>query len=144
MGMSVEEAVGLALDGNEDDQKYALELDKQRIEEARKAGFIIVQGDDNTLLLDLDTPESRHQFNAMLPMVHDRFNVKDYQTWSSKSGNTHVRLTIEKCATPMERLLLQAVLGSDVKRELLGMLKIRAAISDDPSVLFKPPMPDFK
>ena len=125
---------------DDDEFRYVLEKDSERIALAEKAGFEIVRGDDRTLLLDLDTPNAISQFASMRDMVRDKVGFVEVERWPSKSGGgrTHVRISIRDPLSPIERIAVQAMLGSDPKRELLGLLKIRAGINGDPSVLFRP------
>lgn len=99
--------------------------------------FDVVRSTPTTLLLDLDTPAARVQFERVFPKVLEHFEVVGSQSWLSKSGNTHMLITL---AAPLElpaRLALQAALGSDGVREVLS-LKRMANGCEEPSLLFRP------
>jgi hypothetical protein len=102
----------------------------------------IVYGDDRTLTVDLDTPEARESFATRLGflqgigVVPDRFHL--VQRWTSKSGeNEHVVVTLYEPLSAEKRILLQALLGSDLKREALSLAGVRMG-RRNPIMLFKP------
>lgn len=102
----------------------------------------LVVADDYTLLLDLDGGEDAVGFFWSQISMLERNRAMPLNAgidvWQSKSGeNHHARI---KLLAPMllhERLLLQAVLGSDRVREALGYIRRVRAI-ENPIVLFKP------
>ena len=105
---------------------------------ALDAGFEIVGGNESTLLLDLDTESAYQQYQQMIPMVREHFGSFDVREWKSKSGNRHIQLVFAGLnLTVPERLVLQSVLGSDPKHELLSLLGYRNGV-EDPIMLFKP------
>ena len=58
--------------------------------------------------------------------------------WQSKDGGRHVKIRIEPgIDSAVERCLLQAVLGSDLLRELLSLMRYWDG-NPEPSMLFKP------
>jgi hypothetical protein len=104
---------------------------------AEEEGFEVVRGNDATLLLDLDTEHAVEQFYRVLPIVEEHFGVESHETWSSKSGKTHAAVKLTAPLPCVQRLLLQAALGSDGKREALGLLQLQNGCAE-PNVLFKP------
>lgn len=118
---------------------YNLEKEQENIENARAAGMTIVKGNDNILLLDLDTAEGQRQYRQALEMVDDKFDVVGVEAWTSKSGGgrTHVKLLIRHAAPAAARVALQAILGSDPKRETFGIWKLVNGI-EEPNLLFRP------
>ena len=123
------------LSGNSD---YDWKKEKANITTAEDAGFVIVRGNDNTLLLDLDTAQGAAQYSQMYEMVDSKFGVLSSETWKSKSGHTHVKLLIRESLPAASRIALQAVLGSDPKRETFGVYKLTKGVPE-PSLLFRPP-----
>ena len=99
--------------------------------------FDVIKGTSTTLLIDLDTPEAKAQYERVLPKVVENFAVVSTQSWLSKSGNTHVLITLAEPLSPPWRLALQAALGSDGIREVLGLKRYENGIPE-PSALFKP------
>lgn len=115
-------------------------LTPERLEyDLRKAAetFDVVRSRPDLLLIDLDTPEAAAQFERVLPKVRDHFGVERVETWPSKSGNTHAAVTLSKGQPIWVRLALQAALGSDGVREVLGLTRVRNGC-EEPSALFRP------
>lgn len=111
--------------------------------EAKASGKKIVCGQSTLLLLDLDTSEAWVAFKAMLRCVnqnlyshHSVFIVK-IRWWYSTNGNRHAIVYLSEAMPLVERLLLQAVLGSDAKRELLSLCRWYKG-RNEPSMLFRP------
>jgi hypothetical protein len=99
----------------------------------------LIVGDESTLLLDLDNDHALNEFQRVRPVVEQVYPFKSVERYPSRNGNgEHV---IIKLVSPVmdtiERLLLQAALGSDGKREVLSRYRVaRGHLT--PSVLFKP------
>jgi hypothetical protein len=76
----------------------------------------------NELLIDIDSHSDQLIYEQNLKLLRERYEVEVVETVPSKSyGHLHVTLRIKgRDLTTLERLLLQACLGSDRKRELLG------------------------
>lgn len=108
-----------------------------KIEEAKAQGFEVVQSDDVTLLLDLDSAHAVAQFDRVLPVVTEHFRVIKQESWPSKSGNLHVKLTLAEPQPPGVRYALEAALGSDGVRTALTFVQLFAGCNE-PSILFKP------
>jgi hypothetical protein len=110
---------------------------------AEKSNSDLIAGDLPTLLLDHDDDRARSTYVKMRPVVEQSHPFASAETYPSKNGaisgdHTH---TIVKLVSPVEdmreRLFLQAVLGSDPKRELLSRYRL-ARNHPTPSVLFRP------
>lgn len=129
---------------------YQLDADSvnAQVHDARCQGFTIWQGDPTRLLLDLDDGHSLEQYQLTLPLLNQILASCGHQqyrqvaTWISKSGTgTHVVLQNDGEIIPIHtRLLLQTVLGSDWKREVLGSVRVERGL-EEPSYLFRPPLP---
>jgi hypothetical protein len=109
------------------------------VKEAANKNFTIIKGTPQTLLLDLDDGVELNQVNYKLMCEL----LKEWPTmtsWKSKSGaGTHMVLTFEKTTfTVAEALALEASLGSDVKRAMLYVMRLKNEVLE-PRVLFKPP-----
>lgn len=118
---------------------YNLQKERENIENAIAAGMTIIKGNDNTILLDLDTKAGQKQFLDNLEMVDDKFDAIAIEAWASKSGagRCHVKLLIRNGANAAQRVALQAILGSDPKREIFGIWKLANGI-EEPNLLFRP------
>ncbi len=94
------------------------------------------------LLLDLDIPAAEQQCAWMIRylQVHVSAEITVRYT-TSKSGNRHAYVTLKGFPdlTPMARIALQAVLGSDPKRELLSILHVLRQDGIPPTVLYEVP-----
>ncbi len=102
------------------------------------------------LFLDLDTPEQRAQFELMLPFFEKLYPIDKIQYRNSKGGNTHVILCLKEDnfasgiyreLDNKTRIAMQALLGSDPKRELFSIF--RALRSDKYATLFFEVPPTF-
>lgn len=107
---------------------------------ADKYNCQILNANDFTLQLDLDTEEAWEAFPGRLGMLEERGLIpEDYRidTWFSKSGNHHVAIYLADPLPVERRILLQALLGSDLKREALNLSRVDLGITD-PIKLFRP------
>ena len=89
----------------------------------------VVLPEPNQLFIDIDNDFAMALFEK---------NYTDFVQWycptgdpvitPSKSGGErrHVTITVKDHLKPKERLILQAFLGSDLKREFLGLQRIKA------------------
>lgn len=112
------------------------ELDTH-IAEAIALGFEVVRANDTTLLLDLDNEHALAQFDRVLPTVCEVFGATDIKRWKSKSGNTHISLTLPQAHPWAVRYALQAALGSDGVRDVLALAQMLNGC-DEASILFRP------
>ncbi len=123
---------------DQDLEQYLTVETDQAIEKAESEGFEVVKGDSTHLLLDLDTVAQKDQYTALFSMFDQKYGgACEEARWLSKSGNLHVVVKTTQEFEPMARLVLQAVLGSDPKREMLGVRRVQAGIEHF-SLLFKP------
>jgi len=91
----------------------------------------------NELFIDLDSKGAQEQFLERYAKFVEIFHVTDFTTTSSKSGypHLHVIIAIDRDLTDMERVALQAALGSDPKREMLAVKN--NGVAENTSVLFE-------
>jgi hypothetical protein len=105
---------------------------------AKEAGFEVIQSSRVHLLLDLDTQEAREQFDRVYGSLVTNFFVTGREEWKSKSGNTHMRITLaEPIDDAATRYAIQAALGSDGVKELLSIVRLLNGVTE-PSRLFRP------
>ena len=89
-------------------------------------GLNVVLPASNELLIDIDNEHSYMLFNKQIQIVQAFIGVVDIREQASKSGQPyklHITVELDKDVTGMERLALQAMLGSDRVRELLGYVQ---------------------
>ena len=98
---------------------------------------MIVWPRDSELLLDLDSAQAVQDFVARLSLFEGLFGAYRIRIWASRRKGTHAWIRAGYCFSPERRIALQAALGSDWKREMLGIRRLASGISN-PSLLFKP------
>jgi hypothetical protein len=106
---------------------------------AEEKGCVVEFADDSTLQLDIDSDVAFNTFVEQIIMLNDLGIVKwnGYNVRTSLSGNRHITVALLSPLPIETRILLQACLGSDRKRELLsyaGVLKGQ----EHPVLLFRP------
>ena len=107
-------------------------------ERATADGFIVIRSTECVLLLDIDNGAAMDAYDALKMLAESLFGVEESERWRSKSGKGwHVVLKSPRPLSMTERLLLQCALGSDPKREMLGLHLHRMGV-ENCSVLFKP------
>lgn len=104
---------------------------------AKENDLRIVVPTARELFIDIDSEEDYKIFSKQFYLL-TQFGLvyKDYRLTTSKSGNKHVVVTLLNPITPTERILLQAVLGSDRTRELLSYIRIRKG-DPTPTIFFE-------
>lgn len=116
--------------------KYEWEIEAA-IECAEKDGFTVIRSTETTLLLDLDDGQSIDRYRKISKSIGALFGLKESSRWLSKSKvGTHVVVNCKPMGF-LERVALQAVLGSDPIREALAVGMYLDG-HKDPSVLFQP------
>lgn len=116
------------------------ESHQKQLQKAREQGFEIVEGKPDKLLIDLDSWEDKLKFDSMFNMFSKHYNIEGIKRWPSKSGKgEHVVIKTANRFNSLERIALQAILGSDIKREMFNFVKAEKFGVREPSVLFKPP-----
>lgn len=101
------------------------------LSEAKTQGLQVVLPALNELQIDVDSEEAYERCLQMFLWLQDEFCAKMKEA-PSRSGlpKRHVTITLDDhCLTDIERIALQAICGSDHKREFMGYLRIRAGIA---------------
>lgn len=109
---------------------------------AERQGVDVIWSDDHTLLLDLDGDDSINvfwrQWDMLIDTHPDPYNFSEPRILPSRGGHGyHAIIRVEAPLNNHQRILLQAILGSDVKRELLSYVGLLHG-QDNPTVLFRP------
>ena len=113
---------------------------------AKREGLTVHLPDDNELFIDIDSDEDLAHYEEMMEVLRSigcsvtpAIEVDSVVRSRSKSGKGwHIRVRFEQDVTPMERIAFQAALGSDRKRELLSILRIRLGVDRPPTIFFEP------
>jgi hypothetical protein len=116
---------------------------------AKSLGCELVTGTDSQLTIDLDGDAAIKEFDTRYDMLI-KYNILPpheypHQSWVSRSGKgKHVVIQLHDTLPLEERLLFQALLGSDWKRDAFAISR-RNYGNDNELVLFKPldPMPEL-
>lgn len=117
-----------------------VDIGRENMEAAvKERGLEVYEPGISEILIDLDDQASQYVMEALVPLARRvGIDVKVKKILRSQHGNKHAYLEVPFALSPIERLLLQAVFGSDRKRELLSYARIRKNISPA-SVLFVVP-----
>jgi len=98
-----------------------------------------VWGNDYTLTVDLDTQEAILEFPRRLKAMQQHIEIATVGEWKSRSGGgRHYQIASRRRLGFQTRAALQAFLGSDPLREMLGWFNVNNQREEDPFVLFKP------
>lgn len=117
----------------------SLDIHEQRADAERK-GCEIVQPKPNELFLDLDSAADRAVFDKQLAILKRHYVVKWVNVRPSKSGGErrHAVVTLQNPVDEKTRIFLQALLGSDRTRELLGFIRLDRNLPALPNIFFEP------
>jgi hypothetical protein len=106
---------------------------KTAIERAKRDGLKIIYPGPQQLQIDIDNYANLKTFIDHFVVLEKWLNVKEMTLLSSLSGEPghyHVTITSKsRYFTALERISLQALLGSDLKREVLGFIMAKSGES---------------
>lgn len=93
----------------------------------------------NELFVDIDSARDWERFKTALEMFSRMEKVRFWQDTpsASRGQHRHVVVTLGRDVSQFERIAFQAMLGSDLKRELLSFESLRAG-QRHPTVFFEP------
>lgn len=98
---------------------------------ALSAGLTVTVPLVNELQIDIDSKADYQRFEAMMPMAVSLLGAVITERRASRSGGdcVHITLMLSEPVRDLERVCLQAILGSDPKREFFGYRRIKDNIS---------------
>lgn len=102
------------------------------IKKAEEENLKVIFPEENELLLDFDNSVAYDHFENVIHILEEYWGVvsrKESPSLSGKPGHVHVIVRLNTQLTSLERIAIQAALGSDGKRELLGIVRVH---HDDP------------
>jgi hypothetical protein len=100
------------------------DLNADPIAEAAKLGLVVVTPQPDELFLDIDNAADAEIVEQVWAVFgRNGFDIRFIKETESKSGNTHLYLRAPRALTDLERIALQACLGSDRTREALSFLR---------------------
>jgi len=106
-------------------------------DQARRENLEVVVPTSRQLFIDIDNDLGSVIYERNFAKFSDFYHVVEYHESPSKSGTEgkkHITLTLEQPVEPIERLILQAFLGSDLTREFLGLQRVK--VGDGVPTLF--------
>jgi hypothetical protein len=109
-----------------------LPSNKLALDKAEAEGLRVVYPTEKELQIDIDNEQSYLFFLDRKNLVHRFIGIEDFQVSPSKSGlpRRHITVRLKTPVTVLERICLQACLGSDRVREVLGYVRYK---HNDPS-----------
>lgn len=122
------------------EENYSLQNEMEHIRNAKDAGYEIVKNNSQQLTFDLDGEEALEIFKSRVGVL-ERKGLSPFVVISkSKSGNYHAVVGLGGGQNISEALAIaiQACLGSDWKREMLGVLRQLNGQENQVSLLFRP------
>lgn len=119
---------------------YGASTPAQAKEQADDRGLEIRYPKPNELFVDIDNARDFTRFKDLVVMLDRMDRVKGWQDTPSASGgqHRHVVVTMQRDVTAFERIALQAMLGSDLKREMLSYERLATGSNPHPTVFFEP------
>lgn len=109
-------------------------------QDAENLGCEVIRPAKNELQIDIDCEADWLVFMDNFRVLQET-EVASFSNVASRSGkpwHTHVSVMLAREISMQERILLQAALGSDRKREILGWQRMKRGVADkDVSVLFR-------
>lgn len=104
---------------------YPIDTTSTAINKAKGEGLLPVIPRDDMVMLDFDQPTPPDDLIDRLQMVDRFFNITRVTTTTSKSGNVHVYVWMLEPLHEVTRVALQAILGSDWKKEALSLGRLK-------------------
>lgn len=106
---------------------------------ADEQGLEIVYPKANELQLDIDNKEAYDYFHQNKWILEQWFGIRAITERVSKSGGDkkHITVQLGVVLTTVTRILLQAVMGSDKKRELLSFVMYAKGNEKKPTLLLE-------
>lgn len=106
------------------------------IQWAAENNLDIILPDNNQLLVDLDDYASQQAYERTIPLIAETYGLKDVTETVSRSGNLHRIVTLNTNISATERIALQAILGSDRRREAHSLRRLRQG-EQNPTLFFE-------
>jgi len=109
-----------------------LPSNKLAIEKAASDGLLVVYPTENELQIDIDNEQSYLFFLRQKNILNRFVRIESFDVRPSKSGlpRRHITVRLQTPVTVLERLCLQACMGSDRIREVLGYVRYK---TNDPT-----------
>lgn len=97
------------------------------IDFARREGLRIVLPKFNEVQVDIDTDAAYAQYEAAYSLLTSSYDVIGSSERPSRNGGEgrHITVRFGHALTQMERIALQAVMGSDFRREIFSLERLK-------------------
>lgn len=94
----------------------------------------------NELFVDIDSARDFARFKSVIEMFTRVESVDSWTASPSSSGGQHQHVVVRmyRNVTDFERIAFQAMLGSDLKREILSYERLKTGSHPHPTVFFEP------
>lgn len=119
--------------------KWSLPTTASAFRRAEEQDLEIVYPKENELQLDIDNKEAYDYFHQNKWILEQWFGIRSITERVSKSGGDKKHITVELgvTLTTVTRILLQSVMGSDRKRELLSFVMYAKGNEKRPTLLLE-------
>jgi hypothetical protein len=101
----------------------------------------VVHSHDRVLMLDIDSDPAHDRFLELLELCNELklfpIDPQNVTCWRSSGGNRHYTIALQEPMSDEARVVAQALLGSDLKREMLSLHRVRRG-EEHPILLFRP------
>ncbi len=117
------------------DHYYGEDTIESALAKAKTLGRTVVFPKPDELFIDIDSPAAMRKFVRGVTHLHGVTYVVRPSP-SMRDGRHHVVVTMPFPVTPLARIALQAMLGSDLTREMLSWLRLNRGIQE-PTLFFE-------
>jgi len=100
----------------------------------------VVFPEENQLFIDIDDYRSMEEFSRNRDIIHEVYGIVETRVSDSRSGYPKRHLVVvlnKKITSVMERLALQAILGSDRRREANSLRRNLLYGEQTPTLFFE-------
>jgi hypothetical protein len=109
---------------------------------AAEKGVVFFLPLENELFLDIDA-SNWHPVKDIEELVDEHYGIERMLKTTSPGGQVHIYLQLKQTISTEERLILQLSLGSDPRKELISLIRIKE--ETDPFItLFETPSEALK
>lgn len=121
-------------------QRWGVPTTEPAFKQANERGMDVVYPKPNELQLDFDTQEQYDFYESNKWILDEHFGILAETVRISKSGlpHRHVYVELNAVLTVASRILLQAAMGSDRKRELLSFVMHTRGNEPRPTLFLEP------
>lgn len=99
---------------------------EQAFQYAEEQGLHVVLPMENELFIDIDDARGKKTFDQNYDLLKETYGCTILSARPSRSGGNkqHIVIAMKRAVTPVERIALQAALGSDARREAHSLRRV--------------------